>query len=84
MSIADASKPCCCKYIQYIFMSACSDSDQYHVTVQSTEASRRCRLDGEYLFSLDGEAVLLLDGHTGDIIHRWPYKLLRKIGQFQV
>ncbi|XP_076018923.1 docking protein 2 [Genypterus blacodes] len=58
-------------------------AEEHHVIVQSTEASWRCRLDGGYLFSLDGVAALLLDIHTGDIIQRWPYKFLRKIGQFE-
>uniref|UniRef100_A0A668AVU1 IRS-type PTB domain-containing protein n=1 Tax=Myripristis murdjan TaxID=586833 RepID=A0A668AVU1_9TELE len=58
--------------------------DQYHVTVQTSEASRRCKLAGEYLFSWDAEAVSLLDSNTGQIIYRWPYRLLRRFGQFKV
>ncbi|XP_029917460.1 uncharacterized protein dok3 [Myripristis murdjan] len=57
--------------------------DQYHVTVQTSEASRRCKLAGEYLFSWDAEAVSLLDSNTGQIIYRWPYRLLRRFGQFK-
>ncbi|KAM4621878.1 docking protein 1 [Polymixia lowei] len=55
--------------------------DRYHVTIQTTEASRRCKLAGEYLLSTDKEAVLLLDIDTGHIIYHWPYTLLRRYGQ---
>uniref|UniRef100_A0A8C3A2N7 IRS-type PTB domain-containing protein n=1 Tax=Cyclopterus lumpus TaxID=8103 RepID=A0A8C3A2N7_CYCLU len=54
--------------------------NQYQVIVQSTEASRRCKLAGEYLVSPEKEAVILLDISTGHTIYRWPYELLRKFG----
>ncbi|KAM6952989.1 uncharacterized protein dok3 [Lycodopsis pacificus] len=54
--------------------------NQYQVTVQSTEASRRCKLAGEYLVSLEKEAVILLAINTGHIFYRWPYTFLRKFG----
>ncbi|KAL6117851.1 dok3 [Pungitius sinensis] len=54
--------------------------NQYLVTIQSTEASRRCKLAGEYLVSPEHEAVRLLDINTGHIFYRWPYKFLRKFG----
>uniref|UniRef100_A0AAQ4P2P6 IRS-type PTB domain-containing protein n=1 Tax=Gasterosteus aculeatus aculeatus TaxID=481459 RepID=A0AAQ4P2P6_GASAC len=54
--------------------------NQYQVTVQSTEASRRCKLAGEYLVSPEDEAVRLLDINTGHIFYRWPYNFLRKFG----
>ncbi|XP_070818272.1 docking protein 3 [Chaetodon trifascialis] len=56
---------------------------EYQVTVQSTEASRRCQLAGEYLISPEKQAVLLLAIHTGHIIYRWPYTFLRKFGQVE-
>nr|XP_019935327.1 PREDICTED: docking protein 3 [Paralichthys olivaceus] len=55
--------------------------NQYQVTIQSTEASQRCRLAGEYLLSPGEEAVTLLACNTGHVIYRWPYRLLRKFGQ---
>ncbi|XP_045886231.1 docking protein 3 isoform X1 [Micropterus dolomieu] len=58
-------------------------SNQYQVTVQSTEASRKCQLAGEYLVSPEKEAVILLDIKTGHTIYRWPYRLLRKFGQVE-
>ncbi|XP_035525543.1 docking protein 3 [Morone saxatilis] len=57
--------------------------NQYQVTVQSTEASRRCQLAGEYLVSPEKEAVILLAIKTGHVIYRWPYRLLRKFGQVE-
>lgn len=57
--------------------------NQYKVTIQSTEASKRCRLAGEYLVSPDKEAVILLDVSAGYVIYRWPYRLLRKFGQVE-
>ncbi|XP_023257896.1 docking protein 3 isoform X1 [Seriola lalandi dorsalis] len=57
--------------------------NQYQVTVQSTEASRRCKLAREYLVSPDKEALVLLACSTGDIIYSWPYRLLRKFGQVE-
>ncbi|KAM9310265.1 uncharacterized protein dok3 isoform 2-T2 [Pholidichthys leucotaenia] len=55
----------------------------YRVTIQSTEASKRCKLAGEYLVFLDEEAVNLLAVNTGHAIYSWPYKFLRKYGQFE-
>ncbi|CAB1429961.1 unnamed protein product [Pleuronectes platessa] len=52
--------------------------NQYRVTVQGTEASRRCRLAGVYLLSPDEEAVTLLACYTGHIIYCWPYTLICK------
>nr|XP_046261753.1 docking protein 3 isoform X2 [Scatophagus argus] len=57
--------------------------NQYQVTVQSTEASRRCQLAGDYLVSPEKHAVILLAINTGHIIYRWPYMLLRKFGQVE-
>ncbi|XP_049897887.1 uncharacterized protein dok3 [Epinephelus moara] len=57
--------------------------NQYQVTVQSTEASRRCKLSGEYLVSTEKDAVTLLAINTGHIFYRWPYRLLRKYGQVE-
>ncbi|XP_073342565.1 docking protein 3 [Pagrus major] len=57
--------------------------NQYQVTVQSTEASRRCRLSGEYLVWPEKQALTLLAIKTGYTIYRWPYILLRKFGQVE-
>ncbi|KAM9740460.1 docking protein 3 isoform 2-T2 [Menidia menidia] len=57
--------------------------NHYQVIVHSTEASRRCRLAGEYLVSPNSEALVLLTIDTGEAIYSWPYRLLRKFGQVE-
>ncbi|XP_035017360.2 docking protein 2 [Hippoglossus stenolepis] len=57
--------------------------NHYRVTVQSTEASWRCRLAGEYLLSTEEEGVTLLAYNTGHVIYHWPYTLLRRFGQVE-
>ncbi|CAK6956461.1 docking protein 1 [Scomber scombrus] len=57
--------------------------NQYQVTVQSTEASRRCKLVGDYVISPESEAVSLHAIQTGQTIYSWPYRLLRKFGQVE-
>ncbi|XP_034036829.1 docking protein 2-like [Thalassophryne amazonica] len=57
--------------------------NQYQVTVQSTEASQRCKLADNYLIALETQAMLLLDVTNGHIVHRWPYKFLRKFGEVE-
>ncbi|XP_052471328.1 docking protein 3-like [Carassius gibelio] len=54
---------------------------QFQVTVQSTDASQRCRMSGSYLLSSEKEAICLLDLKTGQAIYHWPYRLLRRFGQ---
>lgn len=72
----------------FVPVSSCLDLtlpvNQYKVTIQSTEASRRCQLAGEYLVSLGKQAVMLLAIGTGHVIYRWPYTLIRKFGQCKV
>ncbi|KAK5897287.1 hypothetical protein CesoFtcFv8_010361 [Champsocephalus esox] len=57
--------------------------NHYQVIVQSTEASRRCRLAGKYLASPQKEALILLEINTDHIIYRWPYRFLRKFGHVE-
>ncbi|CAN9514841.1 unnamed protein product [Ophioblennius macclurei] len=68
-----------------IYSSWKSDStlppNHYHVTVVSTEASKRCKLSGDYLVTPDREAMVLLAVSTSYVVFRWPYRLLRKFGQ---
>ncbi|XP_050983787.1 docking protein 3 [Labeo rohita] len=54
---------------------------QFQVTVQSTDASQRCRVSGSYLLSAEKEAICLLDLKTGQAIYQWPYRHLRRFGQ---
>ncbi|KAG7518770.1 docking protein 3 [Solea senegalensis] len=57
--------------------------NRYQVTVLSTEASRRCKLSGEYLVSPEKEAIILLTCNTSHTVYYWPYRLLRKFGQVE-
>lgn len=72
----------------YFLILPCLDPtlppNQYQVSVQSTEASRRCKLAGKYLVSPEKEAVILLACNTGHIVYCWPYRLLRKFGHVEV
>ncbi|KAA0709629.1 Docking protein 3 [Triplophysa tibetana] len=54
---------------------------QFQVNAQSTDASKRCKISGPYLFSVEKDSIALLDLKTGKNIHHWPYRLLRKFGQ---
>lgn len=56
---------------------------QYLVTVQSTEASRRCKLVGDYFLSSDTEALQLLEVQTEQCVYCWPYHGLRRFGPVQ-
>ncbi|XP_037531008.1 docking protein 3-like [Nematolebias whitei] len=57
--------------------------NQYEVMVQSTEASKWCKLAGKYLVSTTTDELVLSDIGTGGVIFCWPYKLLRKFGQVE-
>ncbi|KAJ8247720.1 hypothetical protein GJAV_G00249520 [Gymnothorax javanicus] len=53
---------------------------QFWVTVQSTEASERCGLQGAHWLSVDEHSLTLSDGRTNNILFAWPYRLLRRYG----
>ncbi|XP_058654457.1 proteoglycan 4 isoform X2 [Onychostoma macrolepis] len=73
------SRPLQCNSARYT--SALKYQGQFQVTVQSTDASQRCRMSGSYLLSSEKEAICLLDLKTGQAIYRWPYSFLRRFGQ---
>lgn len=56
---------------------------QYLVTVQSTEASKRCKLLGDYFLSSDTEALQLLEVQSEQCVYCWPYHCLRRFGPVQ-
>lgn len=58
--------------------------NQYEVMVQSTEASKWCKLAGKYLVSTTTDELVLSDISTGGVIYCWPYRFLRKFGQVEV
>uniref|UniRef100_A0A3B3BQZ0 IRS-type PTB domain-containing protein n=1 Tax=Oryzias melastigma TaxID=30732 RepID=A0A3B3BQZ0_ORYME len=60
---------------------ACTSSVGFKVKIKSTTASKRCKLAGEYVMSSEAEALVMFSMDTGDIIFRWPYRLLRRFGK---
>ncbi|XP_036069952.1 docking protein 2 [Oryzias melastigma] len=56
---------------------------QFKVKIKSTTASKRCKLAGEYVMSSEAEALVMFSMDTGDIIFRWPYRLLRRFGKVE-
>uniref|UniRef100_A0A1A8FDL1 Docking protein 3 n=3 Tax=Nothobranchius korthausae TaxID=1143690 RepID=A0A1A8FDL1_9TELE len=56
--------------------------NQYRVKVQTTEASKRCKLSGEYLVSTEKDDLVLSD-ISGGVVYCWPYRLLRKFGHIE-
>ncbi|XP_013861548.1 docking protein 3 [Austrofundulus limnaeus] len=57
--------------------------NQYEVMVQSTEASKWCKLAGKYLVSTNKDDLVLSDISTGAVVYCWPYRLLRRFGQVE-
>ncbi|KAM8848014.1 docking protein 3 isoform 2-T2 [Synchiropus picturatus] len=57
--------------------------NHFLVSAQTTPASQRCNLAGDYLVVPQSETLVLLDVRSRHVIYSWPYKLLRKYGQFQ-
>ncbi|KAJ8271196.1 hypothetical protein COCON_G00100550 [Conger conger] len=56
------------------------EARRFWVTVQQTEASERCGLQGAHWLSVDDHALTLSDGHAHNILLAWPYRLLRRYG----
>lgn len=54
---------------------------QFQVKVQNTDASQRCGMSGSYLLSVKKDVISLLDLKTGQAIHSWSYRVLRRFGQ---
>ncbi|CAF94982.1 unnamed protein product, partial [Tetraodon nigroviridis] len=53
----------------------------FSVCVRRTEASERCRLQGDYLLQADAEALQLLERRGGGVLLAWPYRHLRRFGR---
>lgn len=53
---------------------------RFWVSVQQTEASERCGLQGAYWLSVDDHSLILTENHTQKILLAWPYRLLRRYG----
>ncbi|XP_058890778.1 docking protein 1-like isoform X2 [Acipenser ruthenus] len=57
---------------------------EFWVSVQKTEASERCGLQGSYCLKADKESLLLKEPKTKQTLFAWPYKLLRRYGRDKV
>ncbi|KAL4660952.1 docking protein 1 isoform X1 [Arapaima gigas] len=58
--------------------------NEFWVTVQRTEASERCGLQGSYWLKADSDSLVLKEAKTKRNLLVWPYKLLRRYGRDKV
>ncbi|KAB5579248.1 hypothetical protein PHYPO_G00192910 [Pangasianodon hypophthalmus] len=58
--------------------------NEFWVSVQRTEASERCGLQGNYWLKADGESLILKEPKMKKNLLVWPYKLLRRYGRDRV
>ncbi|XP_036373244.1 docking protein 1-like [Megalops cyprinoides] len=54
---------------------------QFWVSVQRTEASDRCGLQGAYWLSVDSDGLVLKEPDSRRTLLAWPYRLLRRYGR---
>ncbi|XP_041074447.1 docking protein 1b [Polyodon spathula] len=57
---------------------------EFWVSMQKTEASERCGLQGSYCLKAGKESLLLKEPKTKQTLFAWPYKLLRRYGRDKV
>ncbi|XP_054846211.1 docking protein 1 [Eublepharis macularius] len=60
------------------------EASEFWVTVQKTEAAERCQLHGVYVLKASRDSLVLRDPHSGQPLHTWPYRLLRRYGRDKV
>ncbi|XP_036406995.1 docking protein 1b [Megalops cyprinoides] len=58
--------------------------NEFWVSVQRTEASERCGLQGAYWLKADSDSLILKEPKTKRSLLVWPYKLLRRYGRDKV
>ncbi|KAG9332308.1 hypothetical protein JZ751_015410 [Albula glossodonta] len=58
--------------------------NEFWVSVQRTEASERCSLQGAYWLKADSDSLILKEPKTKRSLLVWPYKLLRRYGRDKV
>lgn len=58
--------------------------NEFWVSVQRTEASERCGLQGAYWLKADSDSLILKDPKSKRSLLLWPYKLLRRYGRDKV
>ncbi|XP_035679397.1 uncharacterized protein LOC118417787 [Branchiostoma floridae] len=51
------------------------------VTVIPTDASKRCKLKGDYMLQVCSEGIVLLNSTTEQLVYDWPYKMIRRYGR---
>nr|XP_020650864.1 docking protein 1 isoform X2 [Pogona vitticeps] len=57
---------------------------EFWVTVQKTEASERCKLQGGYVLKASRDSLILAESPSGQPLYTWPYRLLRRYGRDKV
>lgn len=74
-----------------LFFSECecaslplSSVSEFPVTVQQSEASVRCSLQGAYWLQVGEDMLVLKDIDSKQRVLEWPYKLLRRYGRDKV
>ncbi|XP_031601306.1 docking protein 3-like isoform X1 [Oreochromis aureus] len=56
------------------------EASEFWVAIQRTEAATRCGLQGAYWLQVGREALLLKETQKKNVVHEWPYELLRRYG----
>lgn len=59
-------------------------ASEFWVAIQRTEAATRCGLQGAYWLQVGREALLLKETQKKNVVHEWPYELLRRYGNDKV
>ncbi|KAG7333799.1 hypothetical protein KOW79_002206 [Hemibagrus wyckioides] len=57
---------------------------EFPVTVQQSEASLRCSLQGAYCLQVGEDMLILKDTDSKQRVMSWPYKLLRRFGRDKI
>lgn len=81
-------KPSALEMLENSLYSPTWEGSQFWVTVQKTEASERCGLQGSYVLRVEAEKLTLLTaGAPSQLLQprlSWPYTLLRRYGRDQL
>lgn len=65
-------------------LSSLFTASEFWVAIQRTEAATRCGLQGAYWLQVGREALLLKETQKKNVVHEWPYELLRRYGNDKV
>ncbi|XP_061107925.1 docking protein 1b [Conger conger] len=72
------------KMAENLIYSSREEVNEFWVSVQRTEASERCGLQGAYWLKADSDSLILKDPKSKRSLLVWPYKLLRRYGRDKV